>query len=89
MEPIRLSHTCRSDESLCETEQDVLRSQLEAWHGRHLHNLSRQGLLHQRVRLPPQLRQTCHQDRQGGTRMAESWKGRMDREGLMRERAAE
>ena len=73
--------TCRGDKSFCQTKQNVLGCQLETRHGRHLQNLSRQGLLHQRVSLPLQLGQTCHQDRQTGTHMAQSWKGRMDRVG--------
>lgn len=79
--PLSLSLTCRGDESLCQTEQDVLRSQMETRHGRHLQNLSRQSLLHQRVSLPLQLGQTRHQHRQSGTGVAQSCKGRMYREG--------
>lgn len=78
---VSLPLTRRGDESFCQTEQDVLRSQLETRHGRNLQKLSRKCLLHQWVRLPLQLSQTCNQDRQSGTCMAQSWRGRMDRVG--------
>lgn len=72
VETSSLSLTCRGDESLSQTEKDVLGRQVETRHGRHLQNLPRQRLLHQRVSLPVQLGQTCHQDRQSGTRVAQS-----------------
>lgn len=75
------SRTCRGDEGFCHAQQDVLRRQVETRHGRHLQNLSRQSLLHQGVEPPPHLRHACPQNRQSGTRVSQSWKGRMDRGG--------